>query len=113
MNAAVQRLLGLCFVLLFFLCAATLVEGPDRPEPPQEAPPLPAHTALAEPMTDGMLWGSLTSHTLLISRYAEPTADCADAPSTHCSRESNGWPITSRSWARTVYIACPPEDWGG
>lgn len=113
MNTAAQRLLGLCFVLLFFLCAATLVEGPDRPEPPREAPPISAHTALAEPMTDGMLFGTLTSDPSLVRRYAKHTADCADVPSAHCARESNGWPITSRSWARTVYLACPPEDRAG
>lgn len=109
MKRAGQWLLGLCFVLLFGLCAATLVEGPEQDLPPPPPSPMPVHAAWAEasvPDADQAplrLNGHASRQT--IARSCAQTSAMAVMP----VRESNGVPLAGDRWVRTVYAACPPE----
>lgn len=110
------------WIILTFACAAlflwagsALVEGPvllappDRPEAPAAHAPyltrddaLPAemsHTARAE---DDSL-----RRTVLHAENAAADAACVQVA------DSNGCPITGRTYVRTVYTACPLEDMPG
>ena len=108
-----QMLLGMCFALLILLSARTLVEGPEKELPPPMPLLLPANTAFAAVPADAD--GCVAPEkgeritrgceAWLLSR--EKTPVCAPV----C--ESNGWPMTGRSWIRTVYTVCPPEETAG
>lgn len=110
-----QILLGLCFALLILLGAATLVEGPQG-KPPETAP-MPAAenvrlTAAWETadMPSGMLQVAQERN---LRKHAAQVCIRVQEPAMIPLCESNGRPITSRSWARTVYTACSLEDWAG
>lgn len=109
-------LLGLCFALLLLLGGQTLIEGPDTAVPPA-LPPLPqlpdaclAASVDASAQTADAL---LANQHSALRRYAvrEDTQARAPVMSPVCDR--NGWPVISRSYARTVYTVCPLEDMPG
>lgn len=112
MKRAGQWLLGLCFVLLFFLCAATLVEGPEAPVTAAPIAP-PFHTAWAAMDEPAALQAQAAVERSTVSHQAD--RDCVQprvAVRTPVC-ESNGRPLAEKSWAKTVYAACPPEGEAG
>ncbi|MBQ8653998.1 MAG: hypothetical protein IJ507_03595 [Clostridia bacterium] len=114
MKRSGQILLTLCLVLLVLPCASSLVEGPQA-EKAAAAPPLPADTRLEAVRTAAELPSGML-HTPAKRRMRLQTPkECIreDRPVLIPLCESNGWPITSRSWTRTVYTACRLEDRAG
>lgn len=108
-----QILLGLCFALLMLLGARTLVEGPDRE---MTAPPFawPVHACLtAAESADVQAAMQLAQPDAAGRRFAMQETARPQLPATRLVRESNGWPLTSRSYVRTVYTAFPLEDMPG
>lgn len=109
MKRAVYRLAAVCAFALVLLGAQSLVEGPPQAED-RMLPPPPLHAYFdavmeaADVSAAALQTGEQTS-----LWYAICEATRVQAPALAPLCESNGWPITSQSWARTVYTACPPE----
>lgn len=114
MRQAGRWLFGLLFALLIFLGAQTLVEGPEEKE---FAPvPVPSENAClvsamaAADIPSGACVADRDEHT---RQYAARSCIRAQIPAVTPQCESNGWPLTSRSWVRTVYPSCPLENKAG
>ena len=112
MRQAGQWLLGLCFALLIFLGAPSLVEGPEAEK---HLPTVPMDACLLSAIPANQAEASAVhSRAEGKTRYVavrEQERVTAPVPSPLC--ESNGWPLKSKPWAKTVYTACPLEDRAG
>lgn len=109
MKCAGQWLLGLCFVLLFCLCAATLVEGPETALPPPPPSPPPVHAGWTEISTPEVNHAPLRLNGAAARRSTFHECAKPSIAAVMPVRESNGFPLAGESWVRSVYAACPPE----
>ena len=108
-----QWLLGLCFALLILLGAQALVEGPEETKLPLMPPPVaPAFMAAME-AADVPAGALMSAPEQSLRRLAACEAVQEDVPALLPVCESNGWPMVSRRWVKTVYNACRLEDRAG
>ena len=108
-----QMLLWICFALLILLGAQTLVEGPEKELPPPPPLPVPVNAAFAAVSADASGGAVLEEGERSTRGYEARVFSREKAPVRSPVCESNGWPMTGRSWIRTVYTVCPPEETAG
>lgn len=108
-----QRLMTLVLFALFLLMGSALVEGPEAPpRPPRGAPPISPMLARAECLTAETA-AAASAVAISVRRFFRPAAEAAAGAACVREADGNGYPITGRTYVRTVYAACPLEDMPG
>lgn len=114
MKRAGRLLLALAAFALLLLTRAALVEGPAllcEPQPETAVPDAPV-LSCAESMPLDMA-ASAVRESAPVRRFFRPAQEEeADAACVQVA-DGNRYPITGRTYVRTVYAACPLEDMPG
>lgn len=114
MKRSGRLLLALAALALLFLIRPALVEGPAvlcPEETAAEKAPAPVLRA-AEGMPFDMA-AAASTETVVVRRFFRPVQEVmADAACVRVA-DRNGYPLTGRTYVRTVYAACPLQDMPG
>ena len=108
-----QTLLGLMFAALLMMAVPALVRGPESETAamPVETLPTPVLMQAAAVPADNVL-------PLLMQQQEKHAAAPRIETDDECMIcavvvDGNGWPVTGRTWTKTVYAVCPPEGMPG
>ena len=111
MKHLVRMLTVICLAALIGWLGPALVRNPDAAAPQQdEMPVLALWQPAAMPQNEAVPMPEPAKQ-IKVAAVIVPQQACAAVSCAQC--DGNGWPITGRTWPRTVYAVCPPEGMPG